>query len=140
MPEVSYRISLDYLRDPETGEPFSGLWMVVVHPGQASRARSPVPLGLGCRSFAVRPGQIAHGIGLGLQRGDVQVFSASSGAKLAARLHRVRLRHEDLGEFELRVGFSESNSRANLLGRDFFNLFHVGFQERRSTLLFSPED
>ena len=32
MPEVSCRISLDYLRDPETGEPFPGLWMVVGHP------------------------------------------------------------------------------------------------------------
>ena len=32
MPDVSYRISLDYLRDPETGDPFPGLWIAVSHP------------------------------------------------------------------------------------------------------------
>ncbi len=91
MPEVSYRISLDYLRDPETGEPFPGLWMVVGHPDKHRELEVQCHLDSGAE-VSLFDGQIAHGIGLGLQRGDVQVFSASSGAKLAARLHRVRLR------------------------------------------------
>ena len=139
MPEVSYRISLDYLRDPETGDPFPGLWMVVGHPDTRRELEVQCHLDSGAE-ISLFDGQIANGIGLGLQRGDVQVFSTSSGGHLAARLHRVRLQHEDLGEFELRVGFSEQQLSRNLLGRDFFNLFQVGFQERRSTLLFSTED
>ena len=113
--------------------------MVVGHPDKHCELEVQCHLDSGAE-VSLFDGQIAHGTGLGLQRGDVQVFSASSGAKLAARLHRVRLPHEDLGEFELRVGFSEQQLARNLLGRDFFSLFHVGFQERRSTLLFSPED
>ena len=50
------------------------------------------------------------------------------------------IRHEELGEHELRVGFSEQRQARNLLGRDFFNLFRIGFRERQSILLFEPEE
>ena len=53
--------------------------------------------------------------------------------------HRVRLSHEELGHHELRVGFSEQPIARNLLGRDFFGLFQIGFWESQSRLLFSPE-
>ena len=84
-------------------------------------------------------GQIALAIGLELQRGVVQVYGTSSGATLMARVHHVRLTHKELGDDDLRVGFSEQPIARNLLGRDFFGLFQIGFWESQSTLLFSPE-
>ncbi len=134
MPEVSYRISLDYLRDSVTGDPFPGLWVAVGHPDEIQ-----FHLDSGAE-VSLFDGEIAHGIGLELQSGAAQSYSTSSGATLAARLHRVRIRHEELGEHELRVGFSEQRLARNLLGRDFFNLFRIGFRERQSILLFEPEE
>ena len=139
MPDVSYRISLDYLRDPETGDPFPGLWIAVRHADGDSELEVQCHLDSGAE-ISLFDGEIAHGIGLELQLVGAQNYSASSGAKLAARLHRVRLSHEELGEHELRVGFSEQRLARNLLGRDFFNLFRIGFRERQSTLLFEPEE
>ncbi len=139
MPEVSYRISLDYLRDSVTGDPFPGLWVAVGHPDGDGELEIQCHLDSGAE-VSLFDGEIAHGIGLELQSGAAQSYSTSSGATLAARLHRVRIRHEELGEHELRVGFSEQRLARNLLGRDFFNLFRIGFRERQSILLFEPEE
>jgi len=51
--------------------------------------------------WRIEAGRIALGIGLELQRGEVQVYSTSTGAKVMARLHRVRLTHEELGDHGL---------------------------------------
>ena len=139
MPDVSYRVSFDYLRDPETGDPFPGLWVAVGNLDTDSRLEVQCHLDSGAE-ISLFDGEIARGIGLDLQNGPSQMYSTNSGAKLAARLHRIRLGHDELGEHQLRVGFSEQRLARNLLGRDFFSLFQIGFQERRSTLFFSPEE
>ncbi len=138
MPDVSYRISLDYPRDPRTGDSFRGLWIGVGQLGTNSELEVQCHLDSGAE-LSLFDGQIARGIGLELQRGVVQAYGTSSGATLMARLHRVRLSHEELGHHELRVGFSEPPIARNLLGRDFFGLFQIGFWESQSRLLFSPE-
>ena len=139
MPDVSYRISLDYLRDPETGDPFPGLWIAVSPPEGGGGLEVQCHLDSGTE-ISLLDGEIAHGIGLELQAGRAQNYSTSAGATLTARVHRVRLSHEQLGEHELLAGFSEQRLTRNLLGRDFFSLYRIGFRERQSTLHFAPED
>lgn len=138
MPSVSYGISLDYLRDPEAGNPFPGLWIAVAHPDRTRELEVQCHLDSGAE-LSLFDGESARAIGLELQRGVPQIFSSSSGAKLLPRLHTVRLIHADLGERELRIGFSEQRLARNLLGRDFFNLIRIGFRERQSVLLFEAE-
>lgn len=139
MPDVSYRISLDYLRDPETGHPFPGLWIAVSPPEGGGELEVQCHLDSGAE-ISLFDGEIAHGIGLELQSGRAQRYGTSSGVMLTARVHRVRLAHEELGEHELLVGFSQQRLARNLLGRDFFSLYRIGFHERQSTLLFAPEE
>ena len=138
-PTFPCRIALDYLRDPETGDPFPGLWVAVSPPEGGGELELQCHLDSGAE-LSLFDGEIAQGIGLELQAGAAQNYSTSSGTTLTARVHRVRLSHEELGEHELRVGFSEQRLARNLLGRDFFNLFRIGFRERESILLFEPEE
>lgn len=77
-------------------------------------------------------GSYLLGIGLNLLGGRRRVYSTTGGHHIEARVHRIRLFHEELGNFELEVGFSMGDIRRNLLGRDFFNLIHLGFRERHS--------
>lgn len=72
-------------------------------------------------------------------RGAALIFISTTGEEIVARLHRVRIDHERLGERLLEVAFSEAPVVRNLLGRDFFGLFQIGFRELQSTLLFAPE-
>jgi len=138
MPDVSYQLELGYLRDAATGDPFPGLWVVVGHPGGDGVLEIQCHLDSGTE-ISLFDGQIAKGIGLELDRGEVQVYSSSTGAELRARLHRVRLGNKELGEHEMTIGFSERRIVRNLLGRDFFSLFQIGFREKHTTLLLAAE-
>ncbi len=89
MSDVSYRISLDYTRDPRTGDSFPGLWIGVGQLGTNSELEVQCHLDSGAE-LSLFDGQIARGIGLELRRGDMKTYGASSGATLMARLHRVR--------------------------------------------------
>jgi hypothetical protein len=83
-------------------------------------------------------GWIATAIGLNLLEGAVKRYSPIAGPAIQARLHTVRLVHDDLGAFELEIGFSLEPISRNLLGRDFFDLIQVGFRERQLTLYINP--
>jgi hypothetical protein len=138
MVDVSYSHELDYLRDSESGKPFPGLWVVVCGPVNDRELEVQAHLDSGTeKSFL--DGQIGKAIGLDPGDGEVLYYRSSTGAELVARLHRVRLAHEELGAHELMVGFSERRITRNLLGRDFFDLFQIGFREHHSKILFSPE-
>ncbi len=50
-------------------------------------------------------------------------------------LHNLLFENELLGRFELEVGLSTSAIKRNLLGRDFFNLFQIGFREHHQMVL-----
>jgi len=112
--------------------------VVVGHPDRHAELEIQCHLDSGTE-LSLFDGQIAKGIGLELDRGEVQVYSSSTGAALRARLHRVRLGNKELGEHEMTIGFSERRIVRNLLGRDFFSLFQIGFREKHTTLLLAPE-
>ena len=75
-------------------------------------------------------GALALMLGLDLLAGRPLRFAATAGPPLEARVHRLRLWNDTLGGFELEVGLTTSHIRRNLLGRDFFSLFQVGFREQ----------
>ena len=82
-------------------------------------------------------GQLAVALGLDLAGADQQTLVGAGGQALPVRVHSARLIHEDLGTFDLAVGFAEFPLRRNLLGRDYFALIQVGFREHLRTLYFS---
>jgi hypothetical protein len=138
MVEVSYGQELDYLRDSETGKPFPGLWIVVGNLSNNRQLEVQAHLDSGTEK-SLFDGQIAKAIGVNLGDCEVLLYRSSTGAELVARIHKVQLVHEKLGARELMVGFSERGIARNLLGRDFFDLFQIGFRERYSKIYFSPE-
>ena len=83
-------------------------------------------------------GGIARAIGLDLLTGRPKRYRSTVGEGIDARLHRVHLVHDDLGAFELEVGFSSGEISRNLLGRDFFNLVQIGFREHHLTFHVNP--
>ena len=83
-------------------------------------------------------GSVLRVIGLDLLTGPVKRYQSTFDTVMEARLHRVRVSHDQLGSFDLEVGFSTAPIRRNLLGRDFFNLVQIGFRERQLSLLVEP--
>ena len=79
-----------------------------------------------------------RGLGLNLYSGPRKVYGSTAGESIEGRLHKVRLSHPDLGDFDLEIGFSTGVIRRNLLGRDFFNLIQIGFRERYHTYYLTP--
>ena len=80
----------------------------------------------------------ARAIGLDLLQGQVKYYTSTSGSSVEARLHTVRLYQENVGDFDLEVGFSMEEITREILGRDFFNLVQVGFRERQLTYYLNP--
>lgn len=84
-------------------------------------------------------GTLAHAIGLVLLDGAQLDFYSATGARMGARVHRVKFSHDVLGDWEMEVGFSTGKITRNLLGLDFFNLFQICFHERQQRLLMNRE-
>ena len=84
-------------------------------------------------------GALCSVIGIDLMGGRETRFQAVNGTSLVARLHRVQLVHELLGEFEMEIAFATEPIGRNLLGLDFFNVFKIGFQDRQNRVCFEPE-
>jgi len=82
-------------------------------------------------------GRIATAIGIDLFSGPELPYVSTMGTEITGRLHRIRLLHNTLGNFELEMGFSTAPISRNLLGRDFFNLVQLGFRERLLTFYIS---
>ncbi|MFQ5790117.1 MAG: hypothetical protein ACE5JI_06520, partial [Acidobacteriota bacterium] len=82
-------------------------------------------------------GSSRRSIGLDFIGGTRKNFQTAGRQIIEARLHEVRLHHEELGTFDLEVAFSDQVFR-NLLGRDFFNLIQIGFRERRLEFYVTP--
>lgn len=136
--EVSYLHELDCLRDSLTGDPFPGLWSVVRSPTEGRELEIQAHLDSGAER-SLFDGQIANAIGLPPASGEKIYFRSTMGADVVAIPHRVQLAHEKLGECELTVGFGDREITRNLLGRDFFDFFRIGFREHHSKVFFSPE-
>jgi len=83
-------------------------------------------------------GRLAVGLGLDLFDGSPIRLSTVTGQGLQARGHRVQLRHETLGDFDLEIGFSTDHISRNILGRDFLDRVQIGFREHRNTFYVTP--
>jgi hypothetical protein len=139
LPEVDYQHVLPY-QFPEDGEgeSFPGLW-VEIEPlgstGESIRVQAHMDTGA---EYSVFSGFIAQSIELDLLAGELISLVPTAGQDLPARLHLVRISHDVLGSFELKIAFSLGVIRRNLLGRDFLNLIQIGFRERQSQMYITP--
>ena len=82
--------------------------------------------------YSLLDGQLAVDIGLDLFSGQHFAFELANGVSLDARILPVVLSHGELGQFRLQARFSTGPLRRNILGRDFFDLLPVGFDEHHS--------
>ena len=89
-------------------------------------------------SHSLFNGEILPAIGLDVMAGPVKPYQGVMGPPLEARLHHVRLIHEQLGDFDLEVGFSTVRIARNLLGRDFFDRIQIGFREHHLMFFVEP--
>ncbi len=137
VPIVDYEYQIEYAHDPD-GNRFPRLSF------QVARADDPavtVDTNAYLDSGAARSlfsGRIGMALGIDVLSGPDLTFQNTTGSRLVATLHPVRLTHPDLGSFTLEVGFSTTDIYRNLLGRDFFNLVQIGFRERFLTLFVTP--
>jgi len=83
-------------------------------------------------------GEILSGIGVNLLDGPLKRYGSAIGAEMEARIHRIRLEHSELGNFDLDVGFSVGPLSRNLLGRDFFDFVQLGFRENQQSVFIEP--
>lgn len=137
MVTVAYDYEREYAYD-EGGGRFPRLIFSVTNPAIPSRS---VDVDAYLDSGAQRSlfaGWIGQDLKLDILSGRRMTYRSTLGNGLTATLHVVRLEHEDLGEFELEVGFSLDTITRNLLGRDFFNLVQVGFRERHLKFFIAP--
>jgi len=137
MTTVSYSCEFPY-RDYR-GNPTPLLLLRISNPSKPDKAietDAHIDSGAASSLFA---GAFAQPLGMDLFAGRAQTYVGTSGNRIDARLHGVRISHPDLGEFDLVVGFSTGPIGRNLLGRDFLNLIQIGFRERHSLFFITPE-
>ena len=135
MVTVRYEHQFSYTIDPLVG-PIPALQLEIATPEGARWLEAEACLDSGA-SRSLFDGQLAFALGLDLLARHTMPFLGTAGTRLNAVMHRVRLRHDLMGEFELEVGFSTAPITRNLLGRDFFNLVQVGFRESQLTFYIS---
>jgi hypothetical protein len=80
----------------------------------------------------------ARVLGLDLLEGETKHYSSTTGSSIEAKLHTIHVHHDDLGDFELEVGFSLVGIQRELLGRVFFNLTQIGFREKQLQYYLTP--
>jgi hypothetical protein len=134
---VSYDFEFEYPYDP-AGRRFPYLTLTVSRPGlseQATDVDAFIDTGAEASLFN---GEVASVIGVDLLSGEPKEFQSSAGPRVEARVHRVCLDHDQLGQFEIRLAFSTGRLYRNLLGRDFLNLVQVGIRERQQRFFLSP--
>ena len=136
MTTVTYSFEFNYLPLNSGSSPNIQITVAsLVHPDQAVDIDACLDSGTLLSLF---DGRIATSIGIELLSGRPKTYTATSGASIEARLHRVRISREDIGDFDLEAGFSLGEIQRNLLGRDFFALVQIGFRERQRMFYVTP--
>jgi len=87
--------------------------------------------------FSLFEGKLAQHIGLDLFAGEPFAFRLASGAPLDSRILRVLVCHHALGDIPFSARFSTAPMQTNILGRDFFDLVRIGFDEHHSEVYLS---
>ena len=137
METVVYQLRVPYLLRVN-GKSFPGLVVDLENPSDvASFVEIRAELDSGAE-YSLFEGRLARLIGLDLFDGEPFEFGLVNGVSLDARILPVVIRHDKLGRFNLRVRFSTSPLRRNILGRDFFDLLQVGFDEHHSEVYLTP--
>ena len=133
MATVHYQHEFPYIYVEEYNDYFPILTLRITNPFQPERSLDiDGYLDSGAkRSFF--DGWIATTLGFDLLGGSKITHGSSTGFQTTGHLHQVRLFHPALGSFDLEISFSTAEISRNLIGRDFFNLFQVGFREKHLT-------
>jgi len=105
---VQYTHQLAYSLDSQ-GKPFPILQLRILNPADSEQ-------GLDIEGY--------------LLSGNERKYGPVVGPTIIGRVHRIRLSHPTVGNFDLDVGFSTQEIHREILGRDFFNLVQIGFRER----------
>ena len=138
MVSVSYPYKFSYTYD-QTGSLFPRLAFSMRSSGRNSNASVDVDAYLDCGAQqSLFDGQLGALLEIDILKGERLTYTTTYGSGISVTLHSVRLYHQQLGSFELEVGFSSVPISRNLLGRDFFALVQLGFRERYSTFFLDP--
>ena len=138
MVTVDYDHEMPYAHD-ENGERYPRLTLRLASPAdpeQAIRTDAYLDSGAGRSLFN---GELTPTLGIDLFAGPEFTFQSTTGDRLTARLHSVRIEHDLLGSFDMEVAFSTAHIGRNLLGRDFFSLIQIGFRDRHLVLYVTPQ-
>jgi hypothetical protein len=138
VPTVAYTHEFPYGYSPE-GRPFPILPIRLLNPRDLARSVEVAAYLDSGTDRSLFDGTLTHALGMDLPRGKRIAFFSTGGIGIDAFLHRVKISHPDLGEFDLDIGFSSVTLARNLLGRDFFNLVQVGFREHHLVFYVTPE-
>jgi hypothetical protein len=139
MISVSYTHELPYVYGRGRPRPTLRLEIrSIPHPTLAIETQADLDSGTDSTIFR---GDLCSVIGLELMRGRETTFQTAlvNRESLVARVHRVKLVHELLGEFEMEAAFATEPIGRNLLGLDFFNVVQIGFQDRQSRMCFERQ-
>ena len=138
MVTVDYQHRIEYAYDRK-GKRFPRLSFRISSASDLKRAMD-VNAYLDCGSErSLFNGWIGSALGIDILSGPRVKFESAAGSYLTATIHPVRLVHDDLGTYELDVGFSTGEISRNLLGRDFFDFVQIGFREHQLCFFVSPE-
>ena len=137
MPTVSYDFKLDYACDRD-GNRFPRLAFRLSSPGTSKRALDVLAYLDSGSERSLFNGWLAAGLGIDILSGPLIKYESAAGGHLSATIHPVRLIHDDLGTFDLEIGFTSGEIQRNLLGRDFFNLIQIGFRENHLCFYVTP--
>jgi len=135
---VDYQHQVEYAYD-RNGKRFPQLSFRISSISDLKRAMD-VNTYLDCGSErSLFDGWIGSALGIDILSGPRMKFESAAGSYLSTTIHPVRLVHDELGTFELEVGFSAGTISRNLLGRDFFDFVQIGFREHQLCFLVTPE-
>jgi hypothetical protein len=137
VPQVDYGHGYDYTYDL-TGKLYPRLLLRVTSPASDSGVDLYGYLDSGAER-SLFSGWVGAALGIDILGGPKITYETAAGTQMIGNLHQVCLHHTDLGTFELEVGFSTSDIRRDILGRDFFNLIQVGFRENQLVFFINPE-
>jgi hypothetical protein len=133
---VAYATAFNY-RDLGNGS-FPVLQVELVNPADPEqRVDVDAYLDTGA-SRSVFFGWIPAAIGLDLLHGQPLSYLNNMGQEQEGRVLPVTIRHPDLGQFTIELGFALWEAPRSLLGRDFLNLVQIGFRERQLEFYIEP--
>jgi hypothetical protein len=133
---VAYAHSFAYFVDEFSGKSFPGLDFHVSLPEQNDPSADVRAYLDSEAEYSVFDGSlIVSTLEIDLMAGREVRLSVAAGLAITARIHRLNLRHPQLGRFTLDAAISTVPIARNLLGRDFFQHLQIGFREFHQTFL-----